>query len=211
MSDFTIMISGHTDLSQELFDKHYIPAINAEIFSSDNKFIIGTATGVDAMAKKYLLEDLKVDPKNITVVYKDNPKSDVCNVVQETFPGYTERDEYMTSHSDLDVVRVYGTLMSYGSGSMCNLIRRCVGNEAANRYRRTIRQYEESEDGDLTLNDLMTICVNAINDESFDEESLDCMWAPASIEYNPAMRIKKKVMQVTQATPSVQTAQAAKI
>lgn len=50
----TAFVSGHTDLSQEDFDQHYIPQLDRALEAGDN-LLLGDATGVDTQALTYLL------------------------------------------------------------------------------------------------------------------------------------------------------------
>ena len=52
----TIMISGHLDLTQEEFDKHYKPQIDYLISEGIGDFLVGDARGCDTMAQEYLYE-----------------------------------------------------------------------------------------------------------------------------------------------------------
>ena len=58
------MISGHTDLAQDLFDKQYIPQLTVALESGAN-FILGDAKGVDEMALAWLLTHC--EPQRVTV------------------------------------------------------------------------------------------------------------------------------------------------
>lgn len=48
------LISGHTDLSTDDFERHYIPQLDTAL-SAGHQFVLGDATGVDTQALQYLL------------------------------------------------------------------------------------------------------------------------------------------------------------
>lgn len=48
-------ISGHRDVTEEEFEKYYIPKINEAIREGDT-FVVGDYEGVDQMAMNYLME-----------------------------------------------------------------------------------------------------------------------------------------------------------
>ena len=68
----TAMISGHTDLPQDLFDKHYIPQLASALKSGAN-FILGDAKGVDEMALTWLLANSEPDTRGQITVHCSRP------------------------------------------------------------------------------------------------------------------------------------------
>jgi len=129
-------ISGHLDLSPELFIKHYLNQLH-EAINSGGKFIMGDAKGVDLMAQEYLLEQ-SVGFDRITVYHMHNkPRNLVSSEIQTRggFESDEERDKQMTLDSDLDIAyvrtdeenkKLYGKKYRAGriSGTEKNLIRR---------------------------------------------------------------------------------------
>ena len=102
-------ISGHRDLSQEEFDKYYVPAIeNAVHGELGYDFVVGDCDGVDFMAQKYLLSKgycftvyhMFEKPRNFVLPDIPQDELDVYGIALKG--GYTsdvERDSAMTCAS----------------------------------------------------------------------------------------------------------------
>jgi hypothetical protein len=132
------MISGHTDITQEDFDKYYKPAIDATPHGSC--FVVGTAEGADSFA----IQHIKTTKKgSITICSKSNNhglvEEDNIKIVSG-FNSFPERDAYMTSNSDQDIAFLRNDWMALGSGTMANLIRRQYGNQVSNLFKNKIRK-----------------------------------------------------------------------
>lgn len=107
-------ISGHINISDEEFNKHYTNKID-EAINNNHKFVIGNANGADSLAFSYLLNK-GVDPKNITIYYYVKyPNNNIRKVdyykklganVVTGFTSYTDRDKNMTLSSDYDIAWV---------------------------------------------------------------------------------------------------------
>jgi hypothetical protein len=70
-----VLITGSTDLSENLFNKFYVPKIN-DCIKRGNIFIVGGSIGCDYLAKLYLAD--KVKPNRVIVFdIKDNDTSNI--------------------------------------------------------------------------------------------------------------------------------------
>jgi len=151
-NDNRVMISGQTDLSEEMFDMFYAPVIESHIMQ-DASFMMGTASGVDAMAKKYLLSR-DVSPNKITLVFKKDVGAcvDVTNI-GGNFATYPDRDSFMTQNTDVDIAYINGSYMSIGSGTMSNIFRRRYGHTIATALTAHIRGFTPvaQNDDDATI------------------------------------------------------------
>ena len=67
----TAFVSGHIDLTQEAFLKHYQSALDKAIANNED-FILSNAGGADSLALQYLL-DRKVSPSRITIYIHTPP------------------------------------------------------------------------------------------------------------------------------------------
>ncbi|AFY53841.1 hypothetical protein Riv7116_1273 [Rivularia sp. PCC 7116] len=114
-------ISGHLDLTQAEFDKHYRQQINNAL-KKNQGFVVGDARGTDTLAQQYLLGKTKA-----VVVYHmfENPRNNAGFPTRGGFQSDAERDEQMTrdSHQDIAWVRTGRE----NSGTQKNLDRR-LGN-----------------------------------------------------------------------------------
>lgn len=140
-------ISGHTNLTEIEFEKHYQDLIDIAI-KNKHYFIIGNADGGDTMALNYLLKE-SINPSHITICYYnryENSKRPIehykelgLNVLtgldDKKFTSYTNRDKYMTLNSDYDIAwvrpleeckKMYGQgfISTKKSGTQLNLERR---------------------------------------------------------------------------------------
>jgi len=103
-----VMISGHMDWTQNLFDVYYKPVLHRCLLAGC-KFVVGTASGVDTMAQKFLASQ--------------DPKVDVTVYDKKGYSTYAKRDAAMTAASDIDVAFLsqYG---GPGSATAENMFRR---------------------------------------------------------------------------------------
>lgn len=106
----TYFISGHRDLTQEEFDKHYAPVLKKVLQSDWNcEFVIGDWEGCDTMALEFLLSH--PDYKYIEIYYVDKvriqPFGDHVDCFENLYvyskDNYDECDEAMTKCSDFDI------------------------------------------------------------------------------------------------------------
>lgn len=129
----TYFISGHLDLSEKDFFRHYREKIIVAV-AAGCKFIVGDAKGCDAMAQELLTFWPIV---NVTVYHiGDKPRNNVGKYLTKGgFKSDEDRDKAMTrdSHDDIAWVRseeenkkLYGSkyVENRVSGTMKNLMRR---------------------------------------------------------------------------------------
>lgn len=112
-------VSGHRDITEEEFNKHYVPLL-VEILNSNRyaSFVVGDCKGVDKMAMDFLsnaakngnikltiyhmFDSPRVTPGDIPIKYIDT----IFNGSVKFKGGYTtdlERDTAMTNDSHVDV------------------------------------------------------------------------------------------------------------
>lgn len=112
-------VSGHRDITEEEFNKHYVPLL-VEILNSNRyaSFVVGDCKGVDKMAMDFLsnaakngnikltiyhmFDSPRVTPSDIPIKYIDT----IFNGSVKFKGGYTtdlERDTAMTNDSHVDV------------------------------------------------------------------------------------------------------------
>ena len=110
----TAFISGPLDPTDEYFDLHYKPKIDAAI-SENHDFIIGPVRGIDALALQYLISQ-NVTPTRITIymaafecastTWRSSFTDLGVNVfVVEEAVTTRDRDAAMTRDSDYDILR----------------------------------------------------------------------------------------------------------
>ena len=121
----TYFISGHRDITENEFEKYKESLQEILNETPDAMFIMGDYHGVDIMAQNYLIEELNVNPLNITVYHMlDNPRNinpNITNLIGG-FESDEERDAAMTANSfkDIAFVRNHTEL----SGTAQNILRR---------------------------------------------------------------------------------------
>lgn len=130
------MISGHTDLTKQQFDKYYVPEIDKYI-KKGYSFLVGGASGCDTFAQNYLSQL----PVEVTVCDKGDQNN--CLFPDNFyhingFASYPERDNYMTQHSSVDIAWIY--YGSAGSGTCANLLRRKLGDRIARQVINLLRK-----------------------------------------------------------------------
>lgn len=116
----TYFISGHRNITNEEWEKYYVPRIIQAIEEPDARFVIGDYHGVDMIAQQFLFD------KGITnvIVYHmfDNPRNNAGFPTCGGFETDEERDASMTNNSDIDIAWVREG--AYHSGTAQNLKRR---------------------------------------------------------------------------------------
>ena len=125
LKERTFFISGHRDITEEEFKKNYVPAIRKAYANYEAKFIVGDYIGVDIMAQNYLLDNIKINPRDITVCHMGNEPMNVNEKVINLIGGFNtddERDSYMTNHSDEDIAFIRNGKVN--SGTEQNILRR---------------------------------------------------------------------------------------
>ena len=122
-------ISGHRDITEEEFNNIYKPSIlNAHCYYNA-KFIIGDYEGVDIMAQNYLLNEINVNPNNVTVCHMFEKPRNVNDKVINLIGGFKtdeERDAYMTNNSHEDIAFIRKN--KWNSGTAQNILRRKTFN-----------------------------------------------------------------------------------
>ena len=117
-------ISGHRDLSQEDFDKYYVPAIE-EVLHGDlgYAFVMGDCDGVDYMAQKYLVDIGKACFIELYHMF-EKPRHLLSDeiICRGGYTGDIERDSAMTKNSDVDIAFIQEG--RWTSGTAQNILRR---------------------------------------------------------------------------------------
>ena len=95
-------VSGHLSLSQEEFDLHYKPFLDAAI-SANHSFVVGDARGADTMVQEYLFGKTE----KVTVFHMMNsPRYNTGFPTEGGFLSDEDRDSAMTDESDSDIAWV---------------------------------------------------------------------------------------------------------
>lgn len=102
-------VSGHLDLSQDEFEKQYVPLISKAI-ANGHDFVVGDARGADTMAQEYL-RDMAVaghlEPMQVRVFHAYNqPRHNLGFESVGGFASQSAKDASMTKASDYDVAWV---------------------------------------------------------------------------------------------------------
>ena len=128
-------ISGHRDITQEEFQKNYVPAIMDHAMSS-GWFVVGDCDGCDKMAAEFIADIAKILPNaiHLTIYHMfDTPRFEI--ELKDTrnpessidYIGYyetdIERDFAMTKDSDFDIAFIRDK-SKWKSGTAQNLLRR---------------------------------------------------------------------------------------
>lgn len=123
--DITYFISGHRDLTNEEFEKYYVPLINQVLNDNPNsRFIVGDCGGCDIMAQNYLV-DIIDDVSKITVYcVGDVPRNINPDIIyiNNGFINDREKDIAMTNDSFEDIALVRNPEIWSGTGE--NILRR---------------------------------------------------------------------------------------
>ncbi len=115
-------ISGHRDLTQEEFNKYYLPEIERALREDENcSFVVGDYEGVDRMAQEILSI---LCPNKVTVYHMfEAPRNLATGLLTKGgFRSDEERDAAMTENSDLDIAFVKPGRRR--SGTAQNIVRR---------------------------------------------------------------------------------------
>lgn len=124
----TFFISGHRDIANKEFQRHYAKEImNIVLRDPKSKFVVGDYYGVDQMAQRYLYSlQQKYHDIEVTVYHMfDEPRNNEFDF--PTKGGYIndhDRDSAMTMESDSDIAWVRSG--KWNSGTAQNLLRRKV-------------------------------------------------------------------------------------
>ena len=104
----TAFISGHTDISEEVFNKFYKPRLSTAAITGDN-FVTAAAFGADRMCIDYLINVKHIHPQRLTVylhekyIERKYPYEEKGIRVKTGFASHLQRDEQMTKDSDYDI------------------------------------------------------------------------------------------------------------
>lgn len=110
----TAMVSGHLDLTQAEFDRHYLESLYEAVING-HKIIVGDANGADRLAVQYLKLAARYwfDWDKLTVYHMlELPRTTDCRQATLKVPlvgGFKsdeERDAAMTAASDYDIAWV---------------------------------------------------------------------------------------------------------
>lgn len=129
-------VSGHRDITEEEFLRHYEAALLGALDDKEASFVVGDSHGVDAMAQKFL----KQHTDKVTVYHigasARNSNGFSC---KGGYPSHNQKDKAMTLASDLDIAwvrseeeqkKLYGAKYRHRkSGTQCNLERRAKINK----------------------------------------------------------------------------------
>lgn len=131
-------ISGHRNITEDEFTNNYVKKFNTiemvyqyqkamnEIDDIDAPlYVVGDYEGVDIMSQNYLIDNLKVDPKRITVYHMFNKPRNINPKIHNVIGGFNydeERDAEMTRDSTEDIAFVRDHLQL--SGTAMNILRR---------------------------------------------------------------------------------------
>ena len=117
-------ISGHRDITQEEFDKFYVPVLKKAVLDNNGLFILAECKGVDTMAQIWLKENID-NPKRVTVYHMyEHPRFLATNDFNTTggFVSDIDRDSAMTRNSNIDIAFIRPG--RWTSGTAQNLLRR---------------------------------------------------------------------------------------
>lgn len=133
LKKITYFISGHRDITNEEFEKIYVPIID-QIYECEDwnpYFVIGDYFGVDAMAQGYLYEKIAKEGRfcgqfnRVTVYHMHSFPRNCYSELFNRKGGYKtdeERDAAMTRESDVDIAFVRPGRRD--SGTAQNVVRR---------------------------------------------------------------------------------------
>lgn len=106
MSAKTYFISGHRNITEEEFQKHYEDELFNAIMDEESRFVVGDYYGADVMAQRYL-KAMQVKSENVTIYHMfDEPRNNVGFPTLGGFTSDVERDTAMTEASDIDIAWV---------------------------------------------------------------------------------------------------------
>lgn len=123
MKNEVYFISGHRDITQEEFEKYYVPAIDKAIEYPRSTFVVGDYHGVDIMAQELLSQ--MVQPERVTVYHMFEKPRNLANKLFKLKGGYKgdiERDSAMTNDSTEDIAWIRKGKET--SGTAQNILRR---------------------------------------------------------------------------------------
>lgn len=121
----TYFISGHRDISHSDFIKYRTTLAELIEEKPDALFVLGDYHGVDIFAQNYLIDELNIDPSQITVYHMGETPQNINPKITNTVGGFAtdeERDSAMTSVSFKDIAFIKDNTQM--SGTAQNILRR---------------------------------------------------------------------------------------
>lgn len=121
----TYFISGHRNITEEEFITYKTAIQNILNKTPDAFFVVGDYEGVDIMAQNYLIDELGINPNQVTVYHMFETARNINKGVQYTVSGFKsdeERDAAMTEASGHDIAFVKDHTKWSGTGQ--NILRR---------------------------------------------------------------------------------------
>jgi hypothetical protein len=136
-----VLICGQMEISQEYFDKFYVPCIDKNIIANAT-FYIGCAEGCDALATKYLF---KKNYKKVKIFgakkdTKPKPFMDEWTFQCDANMKYPQRDNLMIEQCKIVIGFVKNTPRAIGSGTFRNILAVSMGIKKADEIQDTIRK-----------------------------------------------------------------------
>lgn len=98
-------ISGHYDLTEAEFERHYRPQIDDALAHGDH-FIVGDANGAEVAAQQYLFARLGPSERVRVFHMLDRPRHNAGFSTVGNFDSDELRNEAMTLQSDYDIAWV---------------------------------------------------------------------------------------------------------
>lgn len=121
----TYFISGHREITENEFEKYKLKIKEVLSKTPDALFVIGDYYGVDIMSQDYLINELNVEPSQITVYHMFDKPRNINPKIMNTIGGFEndeERDSAMTMISGHDIAYVRNHMEWSGTGQ--NILRR---------------------------------------------------------------------------------------
>lgn len=121
----TYFISGHRDLTVSDFVKYKTILKETIEQVPDALFVVGDYHGADIMAQNYLIDELNINPSQITVYHMGETPQNINPKITNTVGGFAtdeERDSAMTCVSSKDIAFVKDNTQM--SGTAQNILRR---------------------------------------------------------------------------------------
>lgn len=140
-----VFILGHADISEEQFNKVYVPDINKflkEYTVNEPVFYIGGEDGTDAYAQEYIH---KLGHKMVICDEgeQDNVKYPGENTTHiNGYKTYIERDEYMLDKCRVMILFLRNELKSLSSNSMYNFISKSFNSDYADLFMKHVKSKE---------------------------------------------------------------------
>lgn len=121
----TYFISGHREVSEMEFTKYKNRIQEILNERPDAFFVVGDYQGVDIMAQNFLMDELEINPQQVTVYHMYDKPRNINNKIINTVGGFQtdeERDAAMTFASKYDIAFVRNHTVL--SGTAQNILRR---------------------------------------------------------------------------------------